>query len=124
LFSDIFCLTYVNNMAKIGMVAYSGYIAMSTRKDICAFFTKALTSSAELYNKTTEIALKKGINTRHPYIDTPKETDYVDTKKYMSGLNPFSDKRPLNAVEISHLYANTVTNAMGVKLCLAFAQTS
>src|SRR5699024_5010399 len=29
LFSDIFCLTYVNNMAKIGMVAYSGYIAMS-----------------------------------------------------------------------------------------------
>jgi hypothetical protein len=42
----------------------------------------------------------------------------------LSGLNPFSDKRPLNAVEISHLYLNIITNSIGVKLSLAFAQTS
>jgi len=63
------------------------------------------------------------VNARPPYIEVPKETDYVDTKKYMSGLNPFSETRPLNAVEISHLYLNVMTNTIGVKLCLAFAQT-
>jgi len=48
----------------------------------------------------------------------------VDRKKYMSGLNPFRKKRPLNVVEISHLYLNVMTNELGTKLCLAFAQTS
>ena len=124
LFTDVFCLTYVNNMAKVGMIAYSGFLAMSVRKDIRNYFTQALTATTALYNQTTEVALAKGINARPPFIEPPQETDYVDTKKYMSGLNPFHDKRPLNAVEISHLYMNVLTNTIGWKLCLAFAQTS
>src|SRR5699024_7364155 len=76
------------------------------------------------YNESLKLALYKGISARHPFIETPKHTDYVDSKKYLSGLNPFSDKRPVNAVEISHLYMNILTNAVGAKLCLAFAQTS
>ncbi|UOQ91449.1 DUF3231 family protein [Halobacillus shinanisalinarum] len=124
LFTDTFCLTYVNHMAKVGMIAYSGFVSMSTREDMRNYFILALNETATLYNQTSEIALSKGINARHPYIEVPKETDYVDSKKYFSGLNPFSDKRPLNAVEISHIYMNILTNVVGVKLCLAFAQTS
>lgn len=124
LFTDIFCLTYVNQMDRVGMLAYSGLISMSTRKDIRDYLTKGLSEAADLYNQTTDIALNKGLVARHPYIEVPKETDYVDSKKYLSGLNPFTKKRPLNALEISHLYMNTLTNSMGVKLCLAFAQTS
>ena len=60
----------------------------------------------------------------HTFKKLPKETEYVESKKYYSGLNPFSDKRPLNAIEISHLYLNIMTNSIGSKLCLAFAQTS
>src|SRR5699024_7862789 len=33
-------------------------------------------------------------------------------------------KRPVNAVEISHLHMNVKTNTLGFKLSLAFAQTS
>ncbi|ALX49821.1 DUF3231 family protein [Lentibacillus amyloliquefaciens] len=124
LFTDTFCLSYVSHMTKVGMIAYSGFISMSAREDIRNYFTQALNATAALYNQTTDIALSKGINARHPYIEVPKETDYVDSKKYFSGLNPFSDKRSLNAVEISHLYTNTFTNTIGAKLCLAFAQTS
>jgi len=124
LFTDTFCLTYVNHMAKVGMIAYSGFVSMSEREDIRNYFTQALNKTAKIYNQTSEIALSKGINARHPYIEVPKETDYVDSKKYLSGLNPFSDNRPLNAVEISHLYMNILTNTVGIKLCLAFAQTS
>ncbi|ASK63881.1 hypothetical protein CFK37_17810 [Virgibacillus phasianinus] len=124
LFSDIFCLTYVNHMAKVGMLAYSGFVSMSVRQDIRNDFIQYLTETATLYDQSTEVALTKGVNARPPYIEVPAETDYVDSKKYMSGLNPFSDKRPLNAVEISYLYMNVMTNSVGSKLCIAFAQTS
>jgi len=124
LFTDIFCLTYVNHMTRAGMVAYSGFLATSYREDICEYFLKGLNETGDLYKQSLNIALNKGVNARHPYIEIPKETDYIDSKKYYKGLNPFSSKRPLNAVEISHLYLNTMTNAIGIKLCLAFAQTS
>ncbi|WP_100013006.1 DUF3231 family protein [Lentibacillus sediminis] len=124
LFTDAFCLTYVNHMAKVGMLAYGGFVSMSYKKAVRDYFIQALNETAELYDQSIEIALEKGLNQRHPYIEVPKETDYVDSKKYLSGLNPFSNKRPLNAVEISHLYMNVITNAIGAKLCLAFAQTS
>ena len=124
LFTDIFCLTYVNQMAKIGIVTYGAALSMSTRIDIRELFTEAMDQVIRLYNQSTDISLEKGINTRHPYIGVPKETDFVDNKNYLSGLNPFSEKRPLNSIEISHLYHNIITNSVGIKLCLAFAQTS
>ncbi|ASN03884.1 DUF3231 family protein [Virgibacillus necropolis] len=124
LFSDTFCLSYINHMAKVGMLGYGGFVAMSAKEEIRNYFIQGLTETATLFNESSEIALSKGINARHPYIEVPKEADYVDSKKYMSGLNPFSNKRPLNAVEISHLYMNVLTNEMGAKLCLSFAQTS
>ncbi|MGM0874663.1 MAG: DUF3231 family protein [Bacillota bacterium] len=123
-FSDTFCLTYVNHMAKLGMLAYSGFISMSVRNDIRSYFTQGLTGISDLYNSTIEIALSKGFYVRAPYIGVPTETDYVDSKKYLSGLNLFTNSRPLNAIEISHLYMNIQTNAIGSKLCLSFAQTS
>ena len=124
LFTDIFCLTYVNHMAKIGMVSYSGFLSMTSRSHIRDYFTQALNSTSSLYNLSNDTAFMKGIGIKHPYIEVPKEADYVDSKKYLSGLNPFNEKRPLNAVEISHLYQNIATNSIGHKLCLAFAQTS
>ncbi|WP_339216086.1 DUF3231 family protein [Ornithinibacillus sp. FSL M8-0202] len=124
LYTDIFCLNYVNHMARVGMVAYSGFLTMCTRKDIRDYYTQALQSTAELYNRTLDIQLEKGVNARHPYIMVPKEADYVRSKQYLSGLNPFNEKRPLNAIEISYLYMNIMTNALGMKLCISFAQTS
>lgn len=124
LFTEEFCLIYINEMSKAGMVAYSGFVAVSYRADICKYFLKGLNESGYIYKQSLKVALDKGINARHPYIEVPKETDNVDSKKYYSGLNPFSNKRPLNAIEISHLYLNTMTNGIGTKLCLVFAQTS
>ncbi|WP_010093802.1 DUF3231 family protein [Ornithinibacillus scapharcae] len=124
LYTDTFCLTYVNHMARVGMVSYSGLLSMSTRKDIREYFSAALKDTSYLYNRTLEIQLSKGINARHPYIEVPKENDYIDSKKYLSGINPFHEKRALNSIEISYLYMNIMTNSMGMKLCISFAQTS
>jgi len=124
LFTDVFCLTYVTHMARIGMITFSGFVSMSVKKEIRDFFIEGLQETADLYDRAVNISLEKGIGTRHPHIEPPKETDFVDSKKYLRGFNPLSEKRPLNAIEISHLFTNIQTNEIGAKLCLAFAQTS
>ncbi|WP_208591116.1 DUF3231 family protein [Gracilibacillus suaedae] len=124
LYTDLFCLSYVKHMATVGLVSYGGFISMSYREDIRNYFSQALNETMNLFNQSSEIAQSKGVSPRHPYIEVPKETEYVDSKKYMSGLNPLNQNRPLNAIEISHLYLNIKTNIIGYKLCISFAQTS
>jgi len=124
LYSDTFILIYVNHMSKVAMLGYSACLAMCVREDTRRFFTECLQKAADLYNSTLQIADKKGFYVKPPYIEVPEDSDYVETKKYLSGLNPFSEKRPLNAIEISHLYMNIQTNSVGSKLCLSFGQTS
>ena len=107
LYTDVYMLIYANHMAKVGMLAYSGFVSMSSRKDIRAYFLEGLTETGNLYDKSTDVALSKGVFVRAPFISYPTKTDFIDSKKYLSGLNPFSKKRPLNAIEISSLFMNT-----------------
>lgn len=124
LFSDVFCLTFVSHLSILGLVAYSGALSMSIREDMRHYFTQCLSEITDLYNRASQLAIAKGVSPRPPYMEVPKATDYINSKDYLSGLNPFSEKRPLNAIEISHIYMNIMTNDVGSNLCLAFAQTS
>ena len=98
LYTDVFMLTYINHIARAGMVAYSGLVAMSARKDIRAYFIEGLTETSNLYDKSTDLALSKGVFVRASYFAYPTKTDYIDSKKYLSGFSPFSKQRPLNVV--------------------------
>jgi hypothetical protein len=124
LFTDLFMISYVNHMSKAGMLGYSGFLSMSARKDIRKLFKNALHMTSDLYDESSQILLEKGVFVRSPYIDYPQQKDFIDSKKYLSGLNPFSNKRPLNTVELSHLYMNIQNNLIGTQLCIAFAQSS
>ena len=122
MYTDIFMLTYFTHMAQIGLVGYSGCISMSAREDIRTYYREGLNETSELFEKCSKVALSKGVFTRAPFIAYPTKTDYVNSNKYLSGLNPLNNKRPLNAIEISHLFMNIQTNLMGSKLALSFAQ--
>src|SRR4051794_28049364 len=124
LYTDSFMLTYINHMAKIGMLGYSGFVSMSARGDTRSYYREGLNETSELFERSSTVLLSKGLFVRAPYIAYPTKTDFVDSKKYLSGLNPFTNKRPLNSVEISYLYMNVKTNLIGGKLALSFAQTS
>ncbi|TCP26623.1 uncharacterized protein DUF3231 [Scopulibacillus darangshiensis] len=124
LYSDEFILEYINQMAKVGTFVYGGFLAMSTRKDLREHFSACLAGTINLYNLGTDVSLEKGLYTRPPTIPVPCQADYIDNKSYLSGLNPFSEKRPLNAIEISHLFLNIETNLLGSLLCTSFAQTA
>ncbi|MEO2075088.1 MAG: DUF3231 family protein [Bacillus sp. (in: firmicutes)] len=124
LYTDSFMIYYINHMSKAGMLGYGGFTSMCARKDVRTCFKTALMLTADLYDKSTDVLLEKGLFVRPPYIGYPKQKDYVDSKSYLSGLNPFTNKRPLNSVEISHLFMNIQNNLIGAKLCLSFAQSS
>ncbi|MBD8028055.1 DUF3231 family protein [Ureibacillus sp. Re31] len=124
MYTDTFMLTYINHMAKVGMLQYSGFISMSAREDVRNYFTDSLTDTVQLFEQSSKVLLSKGIFVRAPYIPYPTTKDFIDNKKYLSGLNPLSQKRPLNVVEISHLFMNIQTNLLGSKLALSFAQAS
>jgi Protein of unknown function (DUF3231) len=124
LYSDEFKLSFLDHMSKSGLLAYSGFISMSTRKDIRSYFIKGLNETTKLLNSCTDVALLKGLYVRPPYIEYPTRSDFVDNKSYLSGFSFFSKERPLNAIEISYLFMNIKTNLIGTKLSLSFAQTS
>jgi hypothetical protein len=124
LYSDSFMLTYINHMSKVGLLAYSGFVSMSARKDVRTHFIDALQKTSDLFDRSSDVALSKGLFVRAPYIAYPTKTDFVDNKSYLSGFSLFSKQRPLNTVEISHLYMNIQTNLIGSHLSISFAQTS
>ncbi|UOR11400.1 DUF3231 family protein [Halobacillus amylolyticus] len=124
LYTDMFMLSYINHMAKVGLLAYSSFISMSARKDIRSYFMEGLQETSDLYDNSSEVLLSKGLFIRAPYIAYPTRTDFVDSRKYFNGFSSLGKERPLNTVEISHLFMNTQTNVIGTKLALSFAQTS
>ena len=52
----------------------------------------------------------------------PKTTEFIKTKKYMSGFNPFNDKRVLNDIELGFLHHGIEANNVGMQLMTGFAQ--
>ncbi|MBG9811342.1 hypothetical protein ABD68_06945 [Bacillus endophyticus] len=124
LYTDAFILQYLAHMARVGMLGYSGFTSMGARKDLKTYFIKGLRETSDLFDQTTDLLLEKGLYIRAPYIPYPTKTDFVDSHKYLSGFSLFSKQRPLNTIEISHLYMNSVTNHIGSKLSLSFAQIS
>ncbi|MGG0369761.1 DUF3231 family protein [Priestia endophytica] len=124
LYTDAFMLNYLSHMARVGMLGYSGFTSMGARKDLKTYFIKGLRETSDLFDQSTDLLLEKGLYIRAPYIPYPTQTDFVDSHKYLSGFSILGKQRPLNAIEISHLYMNSITNHIGSKLSLSFAQVS
>ncbi|MGD6833963.1 DUF3231 family protein [Sutcliffiella halmapala] len=123
IYEDTFFLLFLRQMAKVGMITYSGALSLAVRDDLVKFFQDCLVSTSNLYKSTTEVSVQKGVLVRPPYISYPEKVGFVEGKDYLSAsLNPFTSKRPLNAIEISHLFLNTETNLLGSMLSTSFAQ--
>ncbi|MFC4560129.1 DUF3231 family protein [Virgibacillus kekensis] len=122
LYSDTFHLKFVHNMAKHGMTSYSASFAGSTRDDVRELFSKCLDLDRELYNKSLDLVLEKGLYNRAAPIPIPEKAEFIQKQRYLTGW--LGDRRPMNAVEIIHFYNNMERNAIGKALLLGFAQTA
>ncbi|MFC0273379.1 DUF3231 family protein [Metabacillus herbersteinensis] len=122
LFSDTMMLIYMLNMGRMELTACSMMLTFSARDDIAAFYTDYFTESNELMNRARRIALIKGIFTRHPYIPTPGQVDFVKKQSFLAGW--FGDQRPLLGIEIANLVYDAERNAIGEALITGFSQVA
>ncbi|MGJ9381844.1 DUF3231 family protein [Salipaludibacillus sp. CF4.18] len=121
LFTDTYYLFYLNHMSILGMGAGSLAISTNSRTDIVEFFQKILMDAMNLHCFIKKLTLEKGIHNRPPYIPMPKEVSFVTDQDYLG--NMFGKQRTINTIEMTHVFINVQTNAIGKSLMTAFAQT-
>lgn len=120
LFTDTFMLVYMHVMTLLGLTGYAGSVATSSRPDQISYFAECNKETMELYKRIANLMLHKGIYSKPPRINTPKEVDFVNNQRYLTGW--FGKKRPLSAMEISGVSFNMVKVVVKVVLEIGFAQ--
>lgn len=120
LFFDLFSVSYIYGMSRIGLMNYSIQLSNVAREDIRTFFSNCLTSSLDLYNKSVDLMLSKGIYDRPTMIPYPDSVEFVTKEGLLSKF--IEPKRPLNVIEISEMFFNIERNYFGLILLTAFIQ--
>lgn len=122
LFSDTYVLHFIHQMAKIGLTAYSASLSSAVRKDITEHYKSCLTETMTLFEISKDMLLAKGIYVRSPYFPNLDHIDLVEEKSFIWDF--LGEKRPLTAMEVSNLYANTQRNSLGVATLMGFSQVA
>lgn len=122
LFSDVMYLRYLKYMGKTGADMNSMAFGTSFREDIRAYFMSALKESADLYDRVIRLMEAKGLLTRTPFIAYPEKAEFIQDDEGFLGGYLTLQKRPLLAMEVTHLANNIDANSIGKKLMDGFAQ--
>ncbi|MCM3765820.1 DUF3231 family protein [Neobacillus niacini] len=119
LFYDMFGLTFIYMMSRLSMINTGFITANVARKDVLDFFVTMVQESTVLYQKSTELLLKKGLYDRPPMIPYPTKVEYAEKLSYLSG---FGKKRPVNVAEITEIFFNIERNYFSTLLCMGLLQ--
>ncbi|RFB14817.1 DUF3231 family protein [Bacillus sp. HNG] len=122
LYSDGFVLNYMNQMSKVGLTLYGAAVATSVRNDIKAYYMDCLTETMELYKRSTDLLLSKGLLIRSPSLPNLEKIEFVKKQWFM--FDVLGEKRPLIAAEVANLFANLQRNALGVAVLTGFSQVA
>ncbi|QOR68190.1 DUF3231 family protein [Cytobacillus suaedae] len=122
LFSDSFVLMYLRQMSILAMTASSAALGIVTREDIVDFHKSVFKAAVKLQDMARDIMLKQGTYIRPPYISKPEKVDFIKKQSFLTGF--LGEKRPLTAIEITHLFLNIQTNTIGKALMVGFAQVA
>lgn len=122
LFSDTYMGVYIQIMSIHGGTRYTGALGNSTRKDIRKYMMQVINETMELYDRSTEVLINKGIIVKPPILNNHMENDFVKKQSYLTGW--FGKRRPINAVEISGVYLNMQKTMGKIVLELGFSQVA
>lgn len=122
LFTDNLYIFFIQNMSKIGMEANGYALSTCARFDMSQYYTERLHETANLFNKTSEVMLSKGIFIRAPYIPAPNMVEYVHKQSYLAGW--IGHRRPMNVVEMTGVYYNLIRNQLGRTVSTGFSQVA
>ncbi|HEY8803779.1 MAG TPA: DUF3231 family protein [Clostridium sp.] len=124
LFDDIFNIMILRQMMKLNFGHSAIFSAMSYMKEVHDILKLNYDIADKYYVMTTNYLLEKGVLPKPPYVAMPKKVEFIEDKNYMSGHNPFSDKRALNTIEIGFLNEAIEDNIFGMQLMTGFAQVA
>ncbi|MCA1319521.1 DUF3231 family protein [Bacillus tianshenii] len=124
LYDEYFDLLFLRIMMKVTIGLNALHLTMTYREDITDLFMRISNLSHNTYNSTTQFLLKEGILARPPMIPMPEKVEFVKGEGYMAGFNLLSEKRPLNAIELSMLYQGIESNILGFQLLKGFEQVT
>lgn len=122
LYSDSFVLQFIYQMARGGLTTFSAAVSVSVRADITEYFIECLSETTQLYKMSKDLLLSMGMFIRSPYLPNMSEIEFVEKQEFMWGI--IREKRPLNATEITNLYADFQRNALGSAVLTGFAQSA
>nr|WP_277674416.1 DUF3231 family protein [Piscibacillus halophilus] len=122
LFTDVYYITTVHQMGKIGVNYFSNALNSAAREDVFSFFHNSIEESIELVDRTKSVLLNKGLYQRSPYLPIPSHSEYIEDEGFISGY--FKEKRPLTGSEIMNFYANYERNALGAVTMMGYSQVT
>ncbi|MDR6885406.1 DUF3231 family protein [Bacillus sp. 3255] len=122
LFIDEFYLHYLKYASKGGMSLYSIAVPLVTRRDIRDFFIKCVEDTMKLQSVVAVVSEKKNELMNSPVIQPPEKVDFVHSQKFLGSF--FQEGRPLQGLEIAHIFGNLNNDITSKALIIGFAQVT
>lgn len=122
LYTDGFMLYYLQMMGILGMNAYSIAIGTAVRSDIHNYYSECMAETVDLHKRANSLLLDKGLFVRAPEITPPDRIAFVTDSNFLGKW--MGENRPLTALEISNLFANSQRNLLGKSLLIGFSQVA
>ena len=124
LYDQDFDIHFVRVMKAISMGMHSLHLCMGYRPDIMQLYIDLTAMTQKYYIQATTFLLERGTLIKPPHITMPNEVEFATNQDYLRGIKIMGDKRPLNSVEVAHLYHAIENNIVGANLIMGFAQVS
>ncbi len=124
LFDDFFNIMFLRQIMKLNFSHTAISLAMSYMKEVNDVLKLHFDTSNNYYILTTNYLLEKGVLPRPPYVVMPTTVEFIERKNYMSGFNPFTDKRALNTIEVGFINESIENNIFGMQMMTGFAQVA
>jgi hypothetical protein len=120
LYADEFYVHYLKYAAKVGLSLYAVAVPLVMREDIREFFIYCNQCTTLFLGQINNVLMEKKFIAEPPIIPTPNGIDKIDKQSYLNGF--IGDVRPLQALEIIHLWDNIENNVTSMALLLGFHQ--
>ncbi|MGI5838616.1 MAG: DUF3231 family protein [bacterium] len=122
LYSDPFYLYYLVNKTRIAIAVNSMALTTTARPDVRDFYYRCVQTTADVFQRTADLMLEKGLPFRTPFIALSQAVDTVRKRNFLAGF--FGDRRPLLAAEISSFSLLVRTNRFGKIFLAGLRQTA
>jgi len=121
LYADEFYVHYLKYVAKAGMSLYAVAVPLMMREDVREFFIYCNECTTVFLGQINSVLAEKKYINLPPSIPIPDGIDKVEQQSYLNGF--IGEVRPMQAMEIIHLWDNIENNVTSMALLLGFHQS-